>query len=85
MPGEERLGPRPGRRPPAGGRSPDQRNSLSAAHHGRMNTAWTVRVLIAETAPSQFQVRPKSARLMRTSASSQISPSLWTDATASEG
>src|SRR5215468_2875410 len=42
-----------------------------------------VRVLFIEVMPIRFQVRPKSARLMWTSASSQASPP-WTDAAASK-
>ena len=37
-----------------------------------------VRVLFIEAMPIWFQIRPKSARSMRASASSQISPSPWT-------
>ena len=49
-----------------------------ACAHGRANTAWTVRVLFIEAMPIWFQVRPKSARLIWTSASSHTSPELAT-------
>jgi hypothetical protein len=52
--------------------------------HRLVNTAWMVRVLVIETMPILFQVSPKSARLMSTSASSQISLSPWTHAAVSK-
>jgi hypothetical protein len=41
-----------------------------------------VRVLFIDTKPIKFQVSPKSARLMWTSASSHTSPSAWIAAVA---
>src|SRR5215470_20423808 len=47
-----------------------------ACAHRRANTAWMVRVLFIEAMPIWFQVRPKSARLIWTLASSHTSPGL---------
>ena len=51
-------------------------DGLKVTHHAyrRMNVAWIVRALFIDARPITFQVRPKSARLIRTSASSQTSP-----------
>jgi hypothetical protein len=49
-----------------------------------VNTAWMVRVLVIDARPIRFQVSPKSARLMRTCASSHASPSPRTAAVPSK-
>src|SRR5580704_17124230 len=46
-----------------------------SGRYWRVKTAWTTMVLSIAAMPSQFQVRPKSARLTGISASSHTSPS----------
>jgi hypothetical protein len=66
------------------GPSAPGRSRTGPSPQRRVNTACTVIVLFIEAMPIWFQVRPKSARLIWTSASSHTSPESEVEALASK-